>query len=286
MSNEYIEPSCIACNDSGYCGGNECPDCNSDYEEAKNGESKSEYKTAKELLTKVLGNGYGDIEPLTQVGKAPIFFDSLALIYAPDGYGKSWQSASLLGTMSNDSTWVIYLDADGSNGKKFAQHCRSKGVEYVSVANVDSNEKTGLKKIKSIISNISKQSDKNMVFIVDSLTSLNDGGRINNAEDISPILYDINEFAQQTGHAIVVIDHATRRYGDDGTVRGFKLEGNEGGKKRPTSSVLRYEPTNVDKPQLGGTFTVERSRDADKFKLGDEFLIKGAKGVIGSKELK
>ena len=218
-----------------------------------------------------------ELEPL---GSAPIFKGGLALIYAPSGYGKSWSTASLLGQRSPDHKH-LFIDSDGSNGMEFVRHCEANGVSYI---NLDRAIELKLKKapggltletIDWCIDIIEETADEVDCFIIDSFGSVNGGGEINNAEKVAPILYRLNAIADKRECAIVLIDHATK--GRSNKSSDYKIEGNESGKRKACSSVLKYVPNDTTRADLGGVFIVEKSRDYSAFKTGDRFVIEPAK---------
>lgn len=245
---------------------------------------------AADIAAKVLGKNYGKAAELKPIGNAPFFFGSLGLIYGVEGSGKSWQTAQLIGESSGeDDVLKFYFDADGSNGVKFKQHCEFYGMTYINFNGVKEyksvkgvkhsvdNSVVGVMEIaKQIVMRASKEK-KRVVIVIDSLTSLAEGTNINNAETISPIMYELDGVAQSFQCSVILIDHSTAKLSDDmKKVIGFKLEGNAGAKRRATTSTVRYEPLKPTKPQAGGIFTVERSRDSSSVPVGKKFEIKGA----------
>ena len=106
------------------------------------------------------------------------------------------------------------------------------------------------------------------IFILDSFSSMTDGVNINNSEDIAPVLYSFNRVAEEHNICLILIDHATRNIDRKD---GFKLEGNEGGKKRTTVTVNKYLPYDSKKPELGGLFLCERARgNLSGLKIGNK----------------
>jgi len=246
----------------------------------------------RKILVNVFGDGFDEVEPLEQVGKTPFFYGSLGIAYGVEGSGKSWQLAKLLGTKTEDSVLVVYLDTDGANGKKFSEHCKNNKTSYVDfnklkgiplsngkmLSQSSMRKKSRLKLVELFISAIArrlKKTKKKLVVVVDSLSSIGEGQAINQAQDISPVLYKLDLLGQDTGASIIVIDHTTVKLDDNGDMTSFKLEGNAGAKRRTTTSTVRYEPKHTDSPQDGGVFTVERSRDTDCFAIGDEYKVLG-----------
>jgi len=234
-------------------------------------------------LSDILGNNYNNVKDLTQVGNAPFFFCSLGIVYSLAGYGKSWQTAQIIGSNIDDDTLAFYIDDDGANGRKFMNHCHKHNVNFISADRVDIGAKKKMKNLERALTIIEKLSEANKmkkVFILDSLSSLGEGQRINNPEDISPVLYGINNFAEDLGVAIIIIDHATPIRDENRDTVGFKLEGSDSGKIRATTSVCRYDPYDVNAPQDGGYFTVDRTRDSEKFKKGDKFYVGKPKSAL------
>lgn len=211
-----------------------------------------------EELSKILHitQDASEVTDLQAVPNTNFLFGGLNIVYGVDGSGKSWQvSAGLKNSEANN----FYLDTDGSNGQLFVNHCIQNNVYYVLI---DSIEKLAgnklIKKITMAIITISQTMTilKNVI-VIDSLTSIADGLGINNAEDISPTLYELNKLAAKYNIALILIDHATENNDLPGK---FKLEGNAGAKRRATVTVNRYVPIDKKNPSKGGTFTCERAR--------------------------
>ncbi len=231
------------------------------------------------ILKDVLSIGYSTTQELYRVKDAPFFYGALNIVYGIDGQGKSWQTAKLIGGAGSD-VLKIYLDADGSNGRKFVKWCNQNDVEYVGMdhnllGDKEWDKYSMLQKVSETIKHICKNevsNKKQVIFVLDSLTAMGEGQEINNAEKIAPLLYSINKLCKEFGCAIILIDHATI-IRDKGQFVSFKLEGSEGGKRRATASVCRFEAMDYMNPQKGGTFTVDRSRDVECFKVGSTFTV-------------
>ncbi len=242
----------------------------------------------KNILSEMFPTGYGKVTDLERVGNTNFLYGGLNLVYGLEGSGKSWQIvASDFG--SNE---VLYLDTDGANGSMFVEHCENHNVHYV-----DSNTIMNLN--KAFIDNYNEQRDKNYkhdklttfqkvfmllvslvdrykavhgesvkpIFIIDSFSSMSEGAKINNSEDISYLLYQFSRVAEELNICLILIDHATRNSERD---HKFKLEGNEGGKKRTTVTVNKYLQNDPNKPELGGSFLCERARgNLSGLKIGD-----------------
>ncbi len=248
----------------------------------------------KNILSEMFPTGYGKVTDLERVGNTNFLYGGLNIVYGLEGSGKSWQ---IVASDFGDNE-VIYLDTDGSNGTLFAKHCEDHDVHYIDSSTImDLN--------KAFIDNYNEQRDKNFVhgqlttfqkvfillvslvdnyryknhksymnkklskpvFIMDSFSSMSEGAKINNSEDISNMLYPFNHVAERLGICLILIDHATRNSERD---HGFKLEGNEGGKKRTTVTVNKYLPTYPNEPELGGSFLCERARgNLSGLKIGD-----------------
>lgn len=249
------------------------------------------YDSNKSKLSSIFGDGFDEGEDLQQVGSVPFFYASLGIAYGVEGSGKSWQIVELLGKNTDDNVLTIHLDTDGANGGKFIAHCKKYGVTYINFNNIkkiplrngkclnkaDIRKANKLNLVELFIKALASKRKKNsLIVIVDSLSSIGNGIAINQAQDISPVLYGLDLVGQQTSASIIVIDHTTLKTDNEGNMIGFKLEGNAGAKKRTTTSTVRYEPRDANSPQDGGIFTVERSRDADCFTIGDKFKVKGA----------
>jgi hypothetical protein len=201
---------------------------------------------------KGLPTGYNKVSDLKLVEGTNFLYGGLNLIYGIDGSGKSWQLA-----MSFASE-AVYIDTDGSNGSEFLDHCTSNEVHYINSDTVETfKSKTTIGKILGLIEAIVKENPEQLIFVVDSLSSINEGGNINNSEDISPIMYAMNNFAEKHSISLILVDHATenRELPD-----GFKLEGNAGAKRRSTVTVNKYISHNKAYPALGGSFICERAR--------------------------
>lgn len=218
-------------------------------------------------LANLINNGalpkdVSTVVDLVRIPNTNFLIGGLNMVYGLSGSGKSWQVASAF-TEDCDS---FYLDTDGTNGKAFASHCEAHDVGYIKEDTIRKVAGSSfIARCETLIELIAKAADpdKHTVIVLDSLTSIGEGTRINNAEDISPKLYSLNNLAAKLGICLVLIDHATR------TDFGFKLEGNEEGKKRATVTTNRYEPSAPNKPEEGGVLTCERARgNADGLKVG------------------
>jgi hypothetical protein len=224
-----------------------------------------------------LPDGYNNVSDLKIVEGTNFLYGGLNLVYGVDGTGKSWQIAKCF------TSEAVYIDTDGSNGSAFKEHCEQHQVHYINNDTVETMEISGtqnptiIMKVLGLIELIKTNNTEQSIFIVDSLSSINEGGNINNSEDISPIMYTMNNFAEKFNIAIILIDHATegKDYQD-----GFKLEGNAGAKRRSTVTVNRYLPHSKPYPELGGTFVCERARG------NQDGLSKGSTVVIHSVTIK
>lgn len=211
-----------------------------------------------------------EIDDLCAVSETNFLFGGLNLIYAPDSYGKSWQ---LCIAVKNSCVNNFYLDTDGSNGKAFVEHCHNNNVYYVKADSIDVIPGKDLfeKTIKTIDKIGNTMKELKNVIIIDSLTSLMEGAGINNAEDISDPLYNLNRLAAKYNAALILIDHATE---GDTYEDKFKLEGNAGAKRRTTVTVHRYIPTDKKKPEKGGTFICERARgNTSNISIGSRHIV-------------
>jgi hypothetical protein len=220
-------------------------------------------------LLGILPSGYSDVEDLDRIGNTNFLYNGLNLVYSMPSYGKSWQTVIALADVED----VIYLDIDGSNGKKFKDFTHSHNITYVKQAAIESvvakiDDKISNKLIDKVFVLIAKIVNKfrkdnkkfKPTFIIDSLTPLLEGMDINNAEKISPTLYLINNFAEKFSIGFVLIDHATEIRDERGQRIGFKMEGNISAKFRTAVTVNRYEPNDISNPVKGGVFTAERTR--------------------------
>ncbi len=224
----------------------------------------------EDVLNSVLPNGYDEVEDLTRIGNTPFLYNGLNMLYGIEGSGKSWQTASSLKEIDD----VVYIDTDGSNGKMFVNHCRANGVAYIKNDTVEKMDgKTIVIKIKTLIDLILSKREEGTkpIFVLDSLTSIMEGAEINNAEKIAPVLYSFNNYANTNGITIIIIDHSTRNSDHED---GFKLEGNEGGKKRTTVTTSKYLPINPLRPEKGGVFKCERARgNTGGLRVGDTIEV-------------
>ncbi len=240
------------------------------------------------ILSELLPAGYDKVADLKRVAKTNFLNGGLNIVYGLDGSGKSWQIV----TSDFGDYEVVYLDTDGSNGTAFVDHCKSNNVNYI-------NSETIVNINKDFIDNFNNKYDKNieydtsttfikvfvilielaygykdayknkdkLVFIMDSFSSMAEGAKINNAEDVSPMLYQFNQVAEQLNICLVLIDHATKNREQ---VSEFKLEGNEGAKRRTTVTINKYLPIDPYKPEQGGSFLCERARgNSDGLKIGN-----------------
>ena len=231
----------------------------------------------RDILNNILPNGYNKVKDLERVGETNFLYGGLNILYGMDGSGKSWQVVSSLGDIDlKEIENIVYLDTDGSNGSLFVEHCYKHGLHYINNDTIHSHH-DGLdliNKVMFMIVSIVKNGNKKYenfkpVFVIDSLTSIGEGRKINNAEDISPLLYKINNIAEKHNICIILIDHATELY-SNGEYKGFKLEGNSSAKRRTTVTINRYEPLETSDPKLGGIIVCERARgNIDGLSIGN-----------------
>ncbi len=247
----------------------------------------------RDILSEVLPTGYDKVTNLERVGNTNFLYGGLNIIYGLEGSGKSWQVAA----SDFEDKDVVYIDTDGSNGTLFVEHCNRHNVHYVSSdtvmlvgkeyvnnknKNKDHTQIPTVSKVRLIIENIithneKKYNDFKPVFIIDSLSSVSEGAEINNSEKISPALYQMNSHAEEYGYCMILIDHATIKMNAKGIPSDFKLEGNEGGKKRTTVTTNKYSPIDPNKPELGGVFLCERARgNICGLKKGDKCNVSSA----------
>ncbi len=188
-----------------------------------------------------------------RVGNAPILDNGLNLIYAPQGYGKSYTSISIAKETRLPS---VYFDLE-SNGSSFVDYCEKNQVYYVYLG--DSSKP--LEDIKSITNEINIKYGKAFV-IIDSYSDLfpHDEGKM--AKEAQQALGALNKFFMRTAKMpVLLLDHATEVEGS------YKIEGNKSGKFKKTLVVLRLDK--IDKNIDNGThITIERSRDHDALKVG------------------
>jgi len=238
-----------------------------------------------DILSGILPTGYDEVIDLERIGETNFLYGGLNLLYGLEGSGKSWQTVIAL----KDIQDVVYLDCDGSNGKLFVDHCTENNLHYVKQSVVEQvKAKDMVHKVLSLILQILNANRKNQVdfrpvFIIDSLTSIGEGQEINNAEKIGPLMYLLNNHSANNNYGMILIDHATELR-DRGMVLGFKLEGNQGAKKRASVTTNRYVASNTNEPQNGGVFICERARgNADELTKGTEHKLNTANKAIALK---
>ncbi len=227
----------------------------------------------KSFLTGILPDGYNDAIDLEAVDGTHFLFGGLSMVYGVDGSGKSWQTVALLSKVRD----VYYLDTDGSNGRLFKEHCDTHSVEYINNRTVMAVDKKSVvlktfTLVKQICDAYKEAGDIGRpVFVVDSLSSIGEGQEINNAEKIAPLLYKINNLAEDYSCSIILIDHSTE---NSDLEDGFKLEGNAGAKRRATVSISKYIPIDKKRPNIGGLFKCERIRaNSSGIKIGDTIRV-------------
>ncbi|RLF63557.1 MAG: hypothetical protein DRN30_06410 [Thermoplasmata archaeon] len=213
------------------------------------------------------------IVDLVQIGETPFLYNGLNIFYGRESSGKSWQSPVALRDVQVEK---VYIDADGSNGSKFKQHCIDNGFSYIPMSKVLDNLPANISIKEAVVAVITdltvamSKHNERVVFIVDNPSAISEGMNINNSQDISPLLYEFNGLCETLNTTIILIDHSTDTRGSNGQVNGFKLEGNAGAKRRATVTTVRYDPLNTDAPWEGGTLTNERARgNTTNLKKGD-----------------
>jgi hypothetical protein len=188
----------------------------------------------------------------TRVGDAPILDNGLNLLYAPQGYGKSY-TAILIAKQTKLPT--VYFDME-SNGSNFVTYCQKNHIEYVYVGDTDDSLST----IKDLTLEIKKEHGKAFI-IIDSYSDLFPSDELMMPTVTQKALGSLNKFFMRVAQMpVLLLDHATESEG------GYKIEGNKSGKFKKTLAVLRLDKIggNIE----NGTFiTVERSRDHDALEL-------------------
>jgi len=190
-----------------------------------------------------------------RINNLPCYVGSITWIHGLSGTGKSYQTAELVGSDINENDLVIYFDGEAGNGKIFKEFVENKGIVYAKSTNVSLSDI-----LTSLIKTRERFSEKNVIFIIDSFSSIFRFTEINNSEKFVSKMYEFSSFVEKHNLSCIIIDHSTRT-NEMLSDKKFKLEGNEEGKKRIANVVLRYEPTDYKKPQHGGSFIVEKSRD-------------------------
>lgn len=240
--------------------------------------NKDNFKIAYDEISQILCKGFDDLKNLENISNTPFFYGGLNIVYGKAGSGKSWQLAKLI-SKTNDEAIIVYLDSDGSNGGKFVNHCKSNNIIYASIGkelikDIEWNSLSNLKKVIVAMNKIHSRINCRIIFIIDSLSSILEGADINNSQNISPILYKLNNKAEELDCSIVIVDHSTNKTDlRDGKIVDFKIEGNESAKLRATCSVCKYIPFDYNSPDIGGKFIVERSRDQDLVKKSSEYNV-------------
>lgn len=213
----------------------------------------------REILNKSNIEGIEFSAPTNKrVGDAPILDNGLNILYAPQGYGKSYTAVSIAKESGLPS---IFIDLE-SNGKTFKEYCDKNNVLYVYVGNTGDTVET----VKTIAKAIKKEHDKAFI-IIDSYSDLfpDDEGRM--AKDAQKQLGDLHRFFMRVVRMpVLILDHATEKF-DTTNLPSFKIEGNKSGKLKKTVCVLRLDKINGD--IANGTYvTVERSRNQEALPVG------------------
>lgn len=187
-----------------------------------------------------------------RVGTAPLLDNGLNLIYAPQGYGKSFTAVSIAKETGLPS---VYFDLE-SNGSMFVDHCKKNNVKYVYLGDVIHP----LEVIKNLVREIYERYGKAFI-IIDSFSDLFPHDDLTMPKASQMALGALNKFfMRQVEMPILLLDHATE------TDKGYKIEGNKSGKFKKTQVVLRLDK--IDGDIDNGTFViVERSRDHEVLKL-------------------
>ena len=188
-----------------------------------------------------------------RVGKSPLLDDGLNLIYAPQGYGKSFTAIAIAKETGLPS---VYFDLE-SNGQLFVSHCEKYNVKYVYAGDLSEP----LKDIKKVVQEIRHRYGKAFI-IIDSYSDLFPHADLTLPSDSQKALGSLNKFFMRTVEMpLLLLDHATE------TENGYKIEGNKSGKFKKTQVVLRLDK--IDHNLDNGTYVVvERSRDHDLLKVG------------------
>jgi len=220
---------------------------------------------------------------LKLIGKAPIFKGAVNLLYAPPGYGKTWNTASMLGQLAPEHKHVL-IDSDGSNGIEFVDFCKRYGTTYINLhraIEIIDKKSWGANGVKSdlerVIDIIERMADEVDLFIIDSFGSVNGSGEINNAEKVAPTLYRLNHLAEKYDIGILLIDHATMESRAK-KMDAFKIEGNASGKKKACACVIKFLP--MGEADKGGEFIIEKSRNFNLLKPGQAVKVKQRGGEI------
>jgi len=236
------------------------------------------------LLKDTLPKGYDTAEHFNQVGDTFIASNSLTIVYAPAGHGKSYALTQVIGS-EEAIEHKVFLDFD-NNAYSFKEHCLKYNIEYVNMDYVQEpaepvkqriarDDKKNKKpewpeiipfKVKVILDALPRRT----TVVFDSLSSMKNEDPTGKV--MADILYALAKLAGRYNINIVVIDHATKTRDKFGKVVDFKIEGNESFKTKPAASVVRYDIADLKNPAAGGTFTVMKSR-LDTVRIGDKFNI-------------
>jgi len=225
------------------------------------------------------------------VPNTPFQYGAVNIVYGLSSTGKSWQLAALLGKANVE---CAYIDVDGNNGKDLDDHCAKFDIprydledpilsEYIK-KDLKCTSKSLLDIAATLMTHLATNPATEIVFVLDSLTALGEGQEINNAEKIAPLIYKIGALAKKLNCSIILVDHATPiRDPHTGQALTFKLEGNAEGKKRAVNCLCRYEALNINKPEMGGTFVVEKARGNHGIKIGAKYVISNSVSVTDAK---
>ena len=229
------------------------------------------------ILQNKLSKEYFVAKDYKRIGKLPYATNSLSLVHAPQGYGKSYAVASQLG-QELEAEVVVYLDFD-YNSRILQQHCYKRNIEYVNMTAGEDDSYVELYNVLKII-------PKGAVVIVDSLASVFPANvDINNSASVATHMYKLSGMAVTSDLSIILIDHSTKQRDIKTGKTGFKIEGSESGKLKAVAMALSYSPKEIKNPEKGGIFTVEKSRlegirTGDSFSLGVQKTLEDAKKFI------
>lgn len=226
------------------------------------GANEKESFNLKEIIEEAGINGVEfDALENERVGEAPILDNGLNLLYAPQGYGKSYTAISIA---MESGLPALYIDLE-SNGKSFVDYCESKNVEYIYAGSADNVKET----IENVADVIKKNTNSKALIIIDSYSDLfpEDEGKM--AKAAQQALGDLHKyFMRDMEMPVLILDHATEKQEINGDgISFFKIEGNKSGKFKKTIAVLRLEK--IDGNLDNGTYiTVERSRNQEALPVG------------------
>ena len=207
-----------------------------------------------------LSNFKFDAPSNSRIDKAPLLDNGLNLLYAPEGFGKSYTSIKIA---KESGLPALFIDLE-SNGKDFVEYCKDNEVAYVYAGGCENI----FEEIKQLVKKL-KETHPKALIIIDSYSDIFPDDESKMAQATQKNLGELHKFfMREIGYPVLILDHATEILSDKpSSKKRFKIEGNKSGKFKKTVAVLRLEQ--IGNNIKNGTFvTVVRSRNQDELKIG------------------